>query len=175
MIKHTLAILLASGLVACSTAEKQSSNVAEQTLTAKEQVAGIEKMCGENMAAMKNRQEERLLYTRLGEREGIEKFSINLYAAHKANEKISHLFANVNEKTNVKNVTNFVVANSGGGGQYMGGSMAGIHQNMDITHEDFLAAGGDVQSVLKGLGHGDNEIQEVVCFLVSFVPEVVTR
>ena len=168
MVKHILAIALISGLVACSTTEKQ-------IVSAKDQVAGAEKMCSENASAMKQRQQQRSLYSRLGERDGIEKFSTNLYAAHQSNDQIGHRFKGVDQQKFITNVTNFIVSNSGGGGEYQGRNMISVHKSMDITHADFLAAGGDVQAVLKDLGRGENEIQEVVCFLVSLSQEVITR
>ena len=51
--------------------------------------------------------------------------------------------------------------------------MSTVHKQMKITNSDFLSAGGDVQAVMKELNYGDDEIQEVVCALVSFVPVVV--
>jgi hypothetical protein len=51
--------------------------------------------------------------------------------------------------------------------------MAQVHEQFGISYSDFLSAGGDVQTVMKGLGYGEEEIQEAVCFLVSFVPQVV--
>lgn len=168
MIKPILTSALILTLSACSTAQNE-------VVSAKDQVAGAAKMCAENAQAMQQRQAEKSLYLRLGERAGIEKFSNNLYASHKANRKLDHMFGNVAKQPFVDNVTNFVVVNSGGGGEYAGRTMPEVHKNLGITHEDFLLAGGDIQSVMKDLGHGENEIQEMVCFLVSLVPQVVTR
>jgi truncated hemoglobin YjbI len=122
---------------------------------------------------MKQRQAQKSLYVRLGSRDGIHELSSRLYAAHAANQQIGHMFTHVDQGPFVEHVTNFLVANSGGGGTYEGRSMAQVHEHLNITNSDFLSAGGDVQSVMKGLGHGDEEVQEAVCFLVSFVPQVV--
>ena len=168
MIKHILSISIILGLAACSTTDKTA-------LTAKEQAVNVQNMCKENTLAMQQRQESQSLYLRLGERSGIEAFATNLYVAHKNNKKIGHFFENVPEKPFVKNVTDFITVNTGGGGEYTQRDMATVHKDMGITLEDFLAAGGDVQSVLADLGHGENEIQEVICFLVSLSPTVITK
>jgi len=167
MIKLMIGAALAGGLAACASTEKHE-------LSAKEQVDGIGKICAENADAMQKRQAEKSLYSRLGEREGIATFSKRLYAEHKANEKIGHYFTHVPQEPFVSNVTEFLVANSGGGSEYNGRSMAQAHANLKISYEDFLSAGGDVQKVMKELGAGENEIQEAICFLTSFVPTVIT-
>ena len=168
MNKNIITLLLATSLVACATTD-------DQAMSAKDQVAGASKMCADNAEAIEARQQEKPLYIRLGEREGITQFSKNLYAAHKANSNIGHMFANVPEQPFLNNVVELVVTASGGKGSYTGRDMATVHKDLGITHQDFLDAGADVQSVMKGLGYGDNEIQEVVCMLVSQVPQVVTR
>ena len=168
MIKHISSLLLISSLAACSTAEKP-------TLSVQEQAAAATKMCSENATAIQQRQEAQSLYSRLGERTGIQSFATNLYASHQANKSIGHFFKHVPEKPFIKNVTDFVSVNSGGGGEYTQRDMTTVHKDLQITLEDFLAAGNDVQSVLTDLGHGENEIQEVICFLVSLAPTVVTK
>ena len=168
MIKHILAILLISGLAACTSAEKE-------TVSAKDKVVAAAEMCAENAHAMQQRQAEKSLYLRMGERAGIERFSSTLYATHKANEKLDHIFGHVPEQPFVNNVTNFVVANSGGGGEYTGRSMPEVHKDMGITHADFLVAGDDIQIAMKAQGLGENEVQEMICFLVSLSPQVITR
>lgn len=168
MIKHISTLVFIASLVACSTADKQ-------TLSVEEQAAAATKMCSENATAMQQRQEAQSLYSRLGERSGIETFATNLYASHRANKDIGHFFTNVPAKPFIKNVTDFVTVNSGGGGKYTQRNMTTVHKDLGISLEDFLTAGGDVQSVMADLGHGENEIQEVICFLVSLAPTVVTR
>ncbi|NIT56984.1 MAG: hypothetical protein GWN00_12340, partial [Aliifodinibius sp.] len=68
----------------------------------------------DNSAAIKARQEDKSLYLRLGERDGIAKFSRNLYASHKANSNIGHLFKSVPEQPFITNVTELVVTATGG-------------------------------------------------------------
>jgi len=126
-----------------------------------------------NLPAAEQRQAAKSLYLRLGSKNGIKELSTRLYAAHVSNKQIGHMFEHVAREPFIEHVTDFLVAHSGGEGTYQGRSMAQVHDQLGISYSDFLSAGGDVQTVMKGLGHGDEEIQEAVCFLVSFVPQVV--
>ena len=168
MIKHIFSLAIITSLAACST----NSNT---PLSVEEQAASAVKMCSDNASAIAQRQASESLYSRLGERSGIESFSTKLYTAHRANADIGHFFKNVPEKFFIKNVTDFISVNSGGGGVYTQRDMTTVHKDLGITLGDFLIAGGDVQSVLVDMGHGENEIQEVICFLVSLAPTVVTK
>lgn len=168
MIKHIFYLALISSLAACSTTEKS-------ILSVEERAENVTNMCSENANAIQQRQESHSLYSRLGERPGIEKFATNLYASHRENPVIGHFFENVPKEPFITNVTDFVSVHSGGGGSYTQRDMATVHKDLGITLEDFLAAGGDIQTVMADLGQGDNEIQEVICFLVSLAPTVVTK
>ena len=169
MIRYMVSLALVAGLAGCATPEKPAQ------VSAKEQVDNLAQMCADNAGAMRKRQEEQTLYSRLGEREGIEKLITRLHAQHLKNKQIAHFFKDILEEAFINNVTDFLAANAGGGGEYNGRTMDEVHKNLGITHADFLSAGGDVQNVMKELGYGENEIQESVCFLVSFVPAVVTN
>ena len=168
MQKYIISLLFVTGLAAC-----ENENI--QATSPKEQVEDAARMCASNSADIKARQEKQSLYLRLGKKEGITEFSRNLYASHKANKNIGHMFVNVPEQPFITNVTDLVATASGGKEIYNGRDMPTVHKNMGITHQDFLDAGADVQSVLKDLGHGENEIQEVICMLVAQVPQVVNQ
>lgn len=175
MILSAVLIVLATG---CASYHKESARVQatapeQAPLSPQAQVAAIEAMCISSADAMKQRQADQSLYLRLGGRDGIKELSTRLYAAHVSNKDIGHMFEHVAREPFIERVTNFLVAHSGGEGPYHGRSMAQVHEQLGISYSDFLAAGGDVQTVMKGLGHGEEEIQEAVCFLVSFVPQVV--
>ena len=75
----------------------------------------------------------------------------------------------------VKNVADFLVMGTGGKAEYKGRDMATAHKDFKITNGDFLSAGGDVKAVMAEMSYGDNEVQEVVCALTSFVPVVVAQ
>jgi truncated hemoglobin YjbI len=147
----------------------------DKPLTDAEQVAGLQKMCADNGEAMKQRQAQKSLYERLGKRQRIQVLSKKILAAHSANPKIGHMFAHVNKAQFVKHVTEFLVVGTGGTAKYTGKDMGTVHRSLHITNADFLAAGGDVNGVMKAMKYGENETQEVVCALVSFVPVVVVQ
>lgn len=168
MNKSILALALLATLAACSSKEKTA-------LSAKEQVDGIKQMCADNAEAMKQRQEAESLYSRLGGEAKIKEFVTSLLRNHQADKKISHYFENVPDQPFIDNVTAFLVTNSGGGDKYTGRNMTDVHRGFGITYDDFLVAGGGVQEVMTEFGYGKNEQQEAVCFLVSFVPQVVTN
>jgi len=147
----------------------------DKHLTDAEQVAGLQKMCSDNGAAIQQRQAQKSLYERLGKKPRIQMMAKKIFAAHSANPKIGHLFAHVNKATFVKHVTEFLVLGTGGKGKYTGQDMGMVHRKMHITNADFLSAGGDVGAVMKEMKYGENETQEIVCALVSFVPVVVVQ
>jgi hemoglobin len=175
MILSAVLVVLATG---CASYHKEPARVQAPApepapLSAQAQVAAIEAMCIKSADAMKQRQADKSLYLRLGSRDGIKELSTRLYGAHVANKQIGHMFEHVAREPFIERVTNFLVTHSGGEGTYQGRSMAQVHEQLGISYSDFLSAGGDVQTVMKGLGYGEEEIQEAVCFLVSFVPQVV--
>lgn len=147
----------------------------EKALTDSEQVAGIQKMCADSSEAIKQRQAQKSLYDRLGKRPKIKNLAKKLLAAHSVNKKINHMFTHVKKDAFVKNVTDFLVVGTGGKANYRGKDMATAHKNLGVTHADFLAAGGDVEAVMKEMKYGEHEIQEVLCSLASFIPVVVVQ
>ena len=178
MMKLILSAIIVVLTTGCASFHKepervQAPAIEQEPQSAKAQVAGIEAMCLKSADAIKQRQADKSLYLRLGGRDGIQELSTRLYAAHAANKQIGHMFEHVDRGPFIEHVTNFLVAHSGGEGTYQGRSMAQVHERFGISYSDFLSAGGDVQTVMKGLGYGEEEIQEAVCFLVSFVPQVV--
>jgi hemoglobin len=151
------------------------ANAETQPLSDAEQVAGLQKMCADNAEAIKARQEKKSLYDRLGKRSRIKTLAAKIFKAHSANPKIGHMFAKVDRKSFVQHVAEFLVAGTGGKGAYTGKDMVTAHRDLNITNADFLSAGGDVGAVMKEMKYGENETQEVVCALVSFVPVVVKK
>ena len=151
------------------------ANAEEKPPTDAEQVAGLQKMCTDSKAAISQRQAEKPLYDRLGKRAKIQVLAGKLLAAHSKNEKISHMFKNVKKASFIKNVTDFLVLGTGGKAEYHGKDMAAAHKHLKVTNGDFLSAGGDVKSVMKSMNYGENEIQEVICSLASFIPVVVVQ
>lgn len=140
-----------------------------------EQVASLQKMCADNAAATQKRQAEKSLFERLGKEPKIQTLAEKLLAAHSKNPKIGHLFTKVKKDAFVKNVTDFLVAGTGGKAEYKGRDMGAAHKDLKITNGDFLSAGGDVKAVMAEMGYVENEVQEILCALTSFVPVVVVQ
>jgi len=147
----------------------------DKPLTDSEQVASLQKMCADNSEAIKQRQAQKSLFDRLGKRPRIKVLAQNIFKAHSTNPKIGHMFAHVEKKKFVKNVTDFLVAGTGGQAKYSGKDMVTAHRDLRITPADFLSAGADVKGVMKEMKYGENETQEIVCALVGFVPVVVVQ
>lgn len=157
-------------VVSCSIALAE-----ETTLSPAEQVAAIQKTCSEADAAIRQRQAKRSLYERLGRRPKINILANKIIDAHIKNKNIGHMFAKIDKKRVKRNVAEFLIAGSGGKANYKGRDMGTVHRDLKITNADFLAAGADVQAIMKEMKYGENEVQEVVCALTSFVPIVVTQ
>lgn len=165
---------IASSLIALILAGCSSNEVKKEPTHA-DQVAGLQSMCQESAPQIKKRQAKSSLYDRLGKREKISVFVSQLYDSHKNNKQIGHMFAHVQKAPFVGHVTEFLVVGTGGKGNYKGREMGSAHKHLKITNSDFLSAGGDVQNTMKAMNYGENEIQEVICALVSFAPVVVVK
>jgi truncated hemoglobin YjbI len=140
-----------------------------------EKVKGIQKMCSDSASAITERQAKKPLYERLGKEPKIKILAKKIIEAHANNPKIGHMFANMKKDRTIKNVADFLVMGSGGKANYQGRDMATVHRDLKITNGDFLSAGNDVQTVMRKMKYGENEVQEVVCALTAFVPIVVKQ
>ncbi|PIQ59239.1 MAG: hypothetical protein COW00_10945 [Bdellovibrio sp. CG12_big_fil_rev_8_21_14_0_65_39_13] len=169
MKKILLPLALLLTLTSCASKSKDDSQ------TAAKQVSGLQAMCKDSTPAMKKRQEDKSLYLRLGGEKKIEALVTSIYIAHKKNEQIGHMLAHVDKDRFIKNVTQFLVVGTGGKGKYSGRNMKDAHSHLNVSNSDFMSAGNDVQNSMKSMNYGENEIQEVVCALVSFIPQVVVR
>ena len=167
-MKLLLPLILTLSIAGCATPETKKPSDSEQ-------VAGLQTMCKDSDLTIKARQAKSSLYLRLGEKEKIRTLATNLFMSHTNNKQIGHMFTHVEKGPFVDNVTAFLVMGTGGGGKYTGRSMDAAHKHLKITNADFLSAGDDVQNVMKNLNYGENEIQEVICALVAFVPVVVIK
>jgi hypothetical protein len=67
----------------------------------------------------------------------------------------------------------FIIAGTGGPTEYNGPSLSDSHRHMKLTNADFMAAGSDIIKSMKNLGYGQNEIDDMVCTLVSLRDQVV--
>jgi len=108
-----------------------------------EHIAQLNKMCGETAEARAARQAEAPLYDRLGGYDKISALTTEIVNLHEQNEAIKHV-------------------------------MVGVEGELLAKHDaDFLAAGGDIVKAMQSFDYGEEEIQEVMCILVSLKDQVV--
>ena len=151
----------------------QKKTEAKATPSPDEQVAGLEAMCAANSDERAARHAKTPLFERLGGEEGIHKFTKELVRVHLENEKIGYIFEGLDADKVAERVALFVIAGTGGPQKYDGPDLKTSHADMGLTNEDFLIAGGDVIQAMKNVGYGQDEIDEMVCILVSLRDQVV--
>jgi hemoglobin len=174
---HALAILwgvLILGLsLAPSAQADHHEGEAEKAPTVEEQILGLEEMCAANAEAVAERNSEKSLYERLGGEEKIREIVVEIVRLHDENEDFERFMPKVDQEHLVDAVTQFLVAGTGGPGDYEGKNMVDAHTHLKLTNADFLSAGSDVMQAMKNKGCGEDETQEVICTLVSLRAAVV--
>lgn len=138
-----------------------------------EHIAQLNQTCEETAEARMARQAETPLYDRLGGYDKISALTTEIVELHEQNEAIKHLMDGVDGERLAKHVADFVASGTGGPQQYTGRDMVSAHEDLHLTDADFLAAGGDIVNAMQSLGYGEDEIQEVICILVSLKDQVV--
>jgi hemoglobin len=168
------AIILALCFVPVAQADDEAAEL-ETAPTVDEQILGLEAMCAANAEAMAERQEEESLYLRLGGEEKIREIVIEIVRLHDEDENFDRFMDNVDQERLIDGVTQFLVVGTGGPGEYEGPNMVDAHAHLLLTNADFLAAGGDVMEAMASKGCGEEEIQEIICTLVSMRSLVVVE
>ncbi len=143
--------------------------------TVDEQIQTLDEMCADASEAMTLRQEAQSLYDRAGGRDAISQVVKETVRLHLENDKIKHLFEGVDTEQLNQQVTDFLVVATGGEGQYTGRDMAAAHAELNLTNDDFLAAGGDLNQAMQTSGWGEDESQELLCAFVGLRADVVTQ
>jgi len=154
-------------------ADHHEADEAKAEPTVAEQILGMEAMCHENADAMAARQTEKSLCERLGGEEKIREITAEVIRLHGENDQFTRFMPDVDTEHLVKAVTQFLVAGTGGPGEYTGLAMPEAHAHLKLTNADFLAAGADVMKAMTTKGCGEAEIQEILCALLSFRAAVV--
>lgn len=134
---------------------------------------GLVTMCTESADAMAARQAEKPLYDRLGGYEKIHAITTEIVRLHSVNPDFRLMMKYVDDEKLAKSVADFVAAGTGGTEKYHGANMVDAHARHKFTEADFLSAGADVGLAMKNLGYGENEINEIVCILVSMKDMVI--
>ena len=160
-------VLVSAGSVAAAGPDSQPS--------AEESMAGLVQMCADSEAARVARQEAKPLYFRLGEYDKILELTTEIVRLHSINPDFERFWSHVDEAQLAKSVADFVSTGTGGADLYTGRDMPSAHSHLDLSAADFLSAGGDVGLAMQNKGYGEEEIQEMVCILVSMKDMVITR
>jgi len=140
-----------------------------------EQISALASMCSETASLRADRQAADSLYNRLGGYDKILEFTTEVVRRHNINDSIKHMFTNVDPKLVAKHVADFVAAGTGGTTQYTGRTLPASHAHLDLSDADFLSAGGDIVNAMKTVGYGQNEIDEMLCILMSLKDQVVFK
>ena len=149
------------------------ANDAVDAPTVAEQIAGMQTMCAETAEARAQRQAENPLYNRLGGYDRIHEFTREVVRLHFENDALDRIMVDVDGEVLAKRVADFTAAGTGGSETYHGRSMPAAHGHLHLTDADFLSAGGDIVKAMQTMGYGQNEIDEMLCILVSLKPQVV--
>jgi hemoglobin len=154
-------------------ANATSESVTPANLSVDEQVQSMEANCAAAAEARSKRHAEKALYERLGGEKKIHALTKEIVRLHLQNESIKHHFIGVDTDKLAKLVAEFVISGTGGPEVYTGRNMKTSHEHLALTNADFVAAGGDVVLAMKNLGYGEEEINAVVCILVSLRDQVI--
>ena len=143
------------------------------TDSAADQVNALAGMCQEAASATAERQAAEPLYDRLGGYDRILELTKEIVRLHQINEDFRLMMGYVDGDHLAKQVADFMAAGTGGTEKYKGRNMTDAHSHLKMTNADFLSAGGDVMKAMANLGYEQQEIDEVVCILVSMKDMVI--
>ena len=166
-------LLLGAADQAAKPSETKASPEKAAVLTPDQQVAAMEAQCAKSAEAREKRHAEKPLYQRLGGEEKIRALVAESVRLHQKNDAIKHFFVKTDTKKLVDHVTQFISTGTGGPATYEGPDLTTTHAAMKLTNADFLAAGQDLVQAMQSLGHGQNEIDEIMCALLSMREQVV--
>jgi len=138
-----------------------------------QQLDDLTLMCDHSAKARSDRHAQKSLHDRLGGYEAIHELTREIVRLHSINPEIKHTLDHVDHAQLAKHVADFVAAGTGGTTAYTGRSMPDAHAHLALTNAHFLSAGGDVAKAMQTLGHGQDEIDEILCILVSLKDQVV--
>jgi hemoglobin len=167
-IDRTIRLLVAASIAATLAVAAPASDEGVE-----EQVAQLSEMCVETADARAARQAAKPLHDRLGGYEKIHALTVEIVRLHDENPQIKRVLEGVDRDALAKNLSDFVAAGTGGPQKYTGRDMVAAHEHMGLTDADFVSAGDDVVQAMRNLDHGQEEIDEVVCILVSMKDQVV--
>jgi hemoglobin len=164
----SLAICLALALTLPALAGEKAPSTAEQ-------MAGLEAMCTASADARAARHMDKPLYERLGGYDRILELTTEIVRLHSVNPEIKHTLDGVDHEMLARHVADFMAAGTGGTASYTGRALPAAHKHLNLTDAHFLSAGGDIVKAMQSMDYGQEEIDEVVCILVSLKDQVVFK
>jgi len=117
------------------------------------------------------------LYSRLGGYDAIARFATTLIGHAQEDDLLGRFWKNRGEDRNARELQvliDYLVNQTGGQMYYTGRNMALAHQGMGITETDWARFIEITASVAATLGVGETEGHEVMTFLDSLKPDIVT-
>jgi hemoglobin len=154
-------------------ADKEQDKKPATPPTVSEQIKGLQAMCAQNAESMAAADSTKSLFERLGGSEKIHDIVAEVVRLHNQNKDFERFMGKVDQKRLVEQVTQFMIVNTGGPGEYTGQNMVEAHAHLKLTNADFLSAGHDVMQGMKNKGCNEAEINEVICMFVSLRDQVV--
>jgi hemoglobin len=142
---------------------------------AAKQMESLVSMCNASADARSDRQAATSLYERLGGYDKIHALTTEIVRLHKVNERFRLMMRYVDGEDLATSVADFMAAGTGGTAEYKGRDIHAAHAHLEFNEGDFLSAGSDVIKAMQNLGYGQEEIDEVVCILVSMKHHVIAK
>ena len=115
------------------------------------------------------------LYERLGGHDAIAGIVKDLLDAHARNPIIGTRFARIDLEKSKQKATEFMCMGAGGPEQYTGEGLVKVHQGMNVSEREFIAAMDDLAEVLEKHKVGDRENDEIVGIFMKLKHEVLNR
>ena len=171
----TLCLVMSAPLALAGPQHGEGDGHGHEGMSAEQQMSQLVIMCEESADARAQRQAEVPLYQRLGGHDRLQELAGRLVDNHLKNETIKSYFEGVDRDALVEHVVDFMGSGTGGAETYTGRDMPTIHAGMNITVAEFLSTGGDVVAAMQSMEYGQEEIDEVVCILVSLKDQVIQQ
>lgn len=115
------------------------------------------------------------LYTRLGERAGIERIVNGAVALYMTDPRLKDDFDNINPDRLKTRLTAFVCQLAGGPCEYKGRSMAASHKGLHLNQTKFNAVAEDLQAAMEQVGIPYWTQNRLMALLAPMQRDIVTR
>jgi hemoglobin len=149
--------------------------VAQDAPTVDEQMDGLVQMCADTEQARAERHAAKPLFERLGGYDRVHELTTEIIRLHTINPDFDRFMGDVDGEELATSVADFISTGTGGPDVYLGRDMRSAHAHLELSDADFLSAGSDVTKAMHNIGYGEDEVQEMICILVSMKDLVITR